>query len=135
MRIFLVAPLTSFVWKYITNSDKTGGKCSICHKFVKSSSNTSNYQKHLEQHGIFGRKKEKSTMPKQLPTSSDIRSPARKRQRVSDEHESMSITETPKSLGQPRLADAIKKQLSFKSKYCIFNFFFRTFCLKKYFFI
>lgn len=108
-----MASLTLFVRKYFTKTDKTSGRCVICAKNVKSSSNTSNFKKHLASHKIFESVKENIR-----PAPDNGHSPARKIRRISEEGER--ITETPKSLGQPLFDESIKKQLSYKRKYCIF---------------
>ncbi|XP_036149072.1 uncharacterized protein LOC118647741 [Monomorium pharaonis] len=43
---------SSFVWKYFIRMD-TGGKCKICHVFVKSSGNTRNLKYHLQRIEAF----------------------------------------------------------------------------------
>lgn len=40
--------MSSKVWKYFEKQTKASAKCKLCFKTIKSSGNTTNYQKHLK---------------------------------------------------------------------------------------
>lgn len=124
----------SEVWKYFVQADSLGATCNVCFKFVKGSSNTSNYHKHLKTHGIsFEKSANKQLNGSIFPTTHNESSPNLSSNPSSKNHNdsigqpepSNSASSTsvasnsvssPRPLTQPKLRNFIENQLSFASK-------------------
>lgn len=116
----------SEVWKYFVRADKDGATCNICFKFVKGSTNTSNYHKHLEANHNLSLRKPKNPAIVETQTTGLTNvlrgnsSDSSQSGGVSDSASSTAGVSTSCSSAkgsiQPKLRSIIEAQLSFNGK-------------------